>query len=461
MTVTHTNEAAPFSGASIPRKGSAVEQWVMFLFGIACTTMFLDFEFDAGGVRIRIFDIVLLMLVAVYAISTLLARRTGRVPGFDFLLVYLVYVVYCAANALVLASFKVMVIETAQAMSFAAFFWLLTDLLRDENRTKSFIAGFLIGLWTISLGNAAYFLAQGQVYGFKSTGPQKLSHAYSLIATIVLASYVDKRHRPFLLVLILLAAILTLISGERKGWIAVAAAFIAVAAISDTGRLKVGNIAQRAVLLLALVIPVMLLTESSTGQNYLSKQFDSTISAFEKSLNPAYNPITDVQETLSNRARIYISNLASDVVSTHPAFGIGIDKFVPYIKQKTMGLPSWLAHGVHNEYLRIAAETGLVGVGLYLAGIMMILRRVVIGVRSMAYLDDHLKFRLRMGIALLVFGLVINMFRATSGGNALMLFLPAALIYFPAIVLRMPDGTLRLASRSKLEAGRSAEASAS
>jgi hypothetical protein len=113
MTVTYTNEAAPFSGASIPRKGSAVEQWVMFLFGIACTTMFLDFEFDAGGVRIRIFDIILLMLVAVYAISTLLSRRTGRVPGFDFLLVYLAYVVYCAANALVLASFKVMVIETA------------------------------------------------------------------------------------------------------------------------------------------------------------------------------------------------------------------------------------------------------------------------------------------------------------------------------------------------------------
>lgn len=451
MTITY-----PYRKTSSPDTSRRVTQTstgqpVALVFGAACATMFLDFEFSPGGIRVRIFDIVLLLLLVSYTVSLVMARRARRTPGMDFLVVYLLYVGYCAVNALLLASAKTAVIETAQALSFAIFFWILTDLLENEKRAKSFIAGFLIGMWAISMGNAAFFISGGQVYDFKSTGPQKLSHAYSLIATVVLAMYGDRRYRPFLISLVLIAAALTLLAGERKGWLAAIAALGVLAATSDTGRIRVGRVVQRVVVILALAIPIALIADGNTGASYTSRQIESTVSAFDKAFNPAYNPITDIHESISNRSRIYITNLGRDIVASHPFFGIGLDNFIPYAEQKTIGLPRGLLAGIHNEYLRIAAETGLVGLALYLAGISLILRRAAIGIRSLPHLNDHLRLRLRIGVALLVFGLVINMFRATSGGSALMLFLPAALIYFPALALRMPDGSLRLASKPKVE----------
>src|SRR3989338_4427641 len=221
MTATNTSEAG-YAQGNAGRPGTRTDRWVAFLFGAASATMFLDFEISASGVRIRIFDIILIFLLAAYIASLLVTRRPTRIGGTDFLAVYLAYVAYCAANALLLASFKTMIVETAQGLSFALFFWLLTDMMRDKQRASAFFAGFIIGIWAISIYNSAYYLFRGQLFGFKDTGPQKLAHAYSLVATAMLLGHSKSKNRLMMVGLVAVAAILTLMSGERKGWIAAA-----------------------------------------------------------------------------------------------------------------------------------------------------------------------------------------------------------------------------------------------
>ncbi len=427
-----------------------IDRWIGLFFGLACTTMFLDFEFWAGF-RIRIFDIALLFLILAYGVSVILSGRLRRMPGLDFLTAYGIYIIYIAVNAVLLSTIKTMVIETVQALSFAVFFWILIDMLRDERRFRPFFTGLLVGLWLISIGNAFYFLGQGTAYGFKDNGIQKLAHSYSLVVTVALAAYGMKRRSYLVLFLVLLAVALTIMSGERKGWLAVMAALLVMPTISDSGRIMAGRAIQRALLLTALLLPVGYLMVSAGGEgNYLSKQIDSTVSAVNKSLLPSYDPISDITETISNRSRIYVSKKAWEAIGEHPFFGMGLTEFKRYITLESSGLPGWFSTGIHNEFLRITAETGFVGLALYLVMLAILIRRALLGIRSLPYLDDGLRFRLKAGIALLAYGLVMNTFRASGAVTALSVFLPAALIYFQPGVIRLPNGKTLLASPDKV-----------
>lgn len=448
MALAYSHQAYPHIEAQAVRL-RGIDRWIGPFFGLACTTMFLDFEFWAGF-RIRIFDIALLLLVIAYVTSTVLSGRLRRIPGVDFLAAYGIFVVYVALNAVLLSSYKTMAVETVQALSFAVFFWLLVDLLRDERQFRPFFMGLLVGLWLISVGNAAYFLIQGTAYGFKDNGIQKLAHSYSLVVTVALAAYGMKRRNYLLLLFVVIATALTIMSGERKGWLAVMAALLIMPTISNTGKIMAGRAIQRALVLVALILPVVYLAGAAGERNYLTKQIDSTVSALNKSLLPSYDPVSDLTETVSNRSRIYVSMKAWEVIAERPVFGIGITEFKPYLRSQFPSLPVWFTTGIHNEFLRITAETGYVGLTLYLIMLAILIRRALLGIRSLPYLDEGLRFRLKAGIALLAYGLVMNTFRASGAVTALSVFLPAALIYFQPGVIRLPNGKALLASPGKL-----------
>lgn len=446
MQTAHTSGPRLYTrplGASSKISG----KWACVILGLICASMFMDTQLHAAGARIRLFDMMFAVVVGVYALSVFVTRRVRRVPGQSFLLAFTLLTIYGTTNALLLNSFPVALREFLQAMSFIAFFWVLKETLADERKFQVFLASFFIGIWSLSIGNAAVFISSGTYFGFKDLGAIKLTHSYSLVLSVIVAGYWFGRKNIYLAILLIAIAVaLTIMAGERKAWLAAAAALIAASAFTESGRLATSRIARRGLLLLAIVVPLIFVAQASSERNYLTKQIDSTLSAFDKLFNPTYNPLTDTRETISNRVRLYVSSQAWEVFGESPVFGLGVDRFVDHIQQRTVSLPSEFAQGIHNEYLRLLAETGIVGLALYLSVLAVAVKRAILCARSMPYLNRDLRLRTRMGIALLVFGFVMNAFKASAGLSVLVIFLPAAFLFFPSRVIRLPNGSRRLAS---------------
>jgi len=82
--------------------------------------------------------------------------------------------------------------------------------------------------------------------------------------------------------------------------------------------------------------------------------------------------IADVRKHPSNVERLYLFRIARDIIADHPVAGVGQREWehtagaysIPYTKEWTFS-PALLAHA-HNVYLTVAAETGLVGLALFL-----------------------------------------------------------------------------------------------
>lgn len=82
--------------------------------------------------------------------------------------------------------------------------------------------------------------------------------------------------------------------------------------------------------------------------------------------------IADIHRHPSNQERIYLNLIALDIIADHPVAGIGQREWeyaaeaysAPYKKDWTFS-PALLAHA-HNVYLTVAAETGLIGLALFL-----------------------------------------------------------------------------------------------
>ncbi|MFN3933050.1 MAG: O-antigen ligase family protein [Parvibaculum sp.] len=459
METAYSSSSRPYAH-SLEASSVASGKWACIIFGLICASMFMDTQFHAAGARIRLFDMMFAIIVGLYALSVFVNRRVRRVPGQGFLIGFAVFTLYNTTNAVLLNSVPVAVRELLQALSFIAFFWVLKETLADERKFNIFLASFFAGIWALSLGNAAIYISSGTYFGFKDLGSIKLTHSYSLVLTVVIAGYWFGRKNVYLAIaLIAIAVALTIMAGERKAWLAAIAAIIAASAFSESGRLATSKIAQRGLLLLAIAVPLILVAQASTERNYLAKQIESTLSAFDKMFNPSYDPLTDTRETISNRVRLYISDQAWKVFRENPVFGLGVNAFTDYIQKRTAHLPKAFIQGIHNEYLRLLAETGIVGFALYLAVLVIAIKRAVLCARSMPYLNHHLRLRTRMGIALLVFGLVTNAFRASTGLSVLVIFLPVAFLYFPAQVIRLPNGARRLMpyGASRRHAGPSSE----
>lgn len=82
--------------------------------------------------------------------------------------------------------------------------------------------------------------------------------------------------------------------------------------------------------------------------------------------------IADIHKHPSNVERLYLFRIARDIIADHPVAGVGQREWehtagaysAPYAKDWNFS-PALLAHA-HNVYLTVAAETGLVGLALFL-----------------------------------------------------------------------------------------------
>jgi len=74
--------------------------------------------------------------------------------------------------------------------------------------------------------------------------------------------------------------------------------------------------------------------------------------------------------------RVFYNETAFSIISAHPLSGIGLGNFVWEISQALDLMFSWLHQPVHNIYLLISSETGLLGLVVFLMFLFSVLGRV-------------------------------------------------------------------------------------
>lgn len=120
--------------------------------------------------------------------------------------------------------------------------------------------------------------------------------------------------------------------------------------------------------------------------------------------------------------RIFYSQVAFSVIQEHPWLGIGFGNFVLEIRQMLNLLVAWAAQPVHNIYLLIASETGLIGLFLFFMFLYRLLKQACLGsqrrvvlfiVLCLLFLGlfDHFLWTLQQGQIMfwLILGIFVSM----------------------------------------------------
>jgi O-antigen ligase len=224
-----------------------------------------------------------------------------------------------------------------------------------------------------------------------------------ITAAIGIFNKVDQKRRVAALAVSLLVVVCLAFTQSRSGWISelVAMGALALMAAKFYPRAKVGA-KQRfaaAVPFLAFIgIAGLLLAISGAGSDVLHRA--STFGSGS----------TDI----SWKERLMLWHAAITMIAAKPLFGWGLGSF-PYIAAKLTPVAASattvanfganLRNIAHNYYLQTAAETGLVGLGLYLG---MVVTFFTVGVRALGKLQDGTRKMVLIGVLAAMAGQVVD-----------------------------------------------------
>lgn len=404
------------------------------LFGILTASLFLGVELKAGGVLVRPFDFALVVLLA-YAAMTLprsILFRAVKRPVFVWLLVVLMMIE--VVNSLFLVSISSFVKETLQNIEHLIFLFALSALCVTPQARSRFLDALLIGVSIIAVGAVFYHFSIGEMFRFKDLGEPKYTFGIMTSLLVVRLLVGESRRKVLLTLLVVVAIILTLASGERKGWIALVIAVAIVAGLSllvSHG----GAISSRLVLAFAAMVPiagVVLLFLQLSETSYIDEQIETIVGLSSMSTNEE-NLIYSDHIKISNRVRYFMTTRAIEYIENNPVFGIGTDQLKDNLEYDYPFLPKIFFVGAHNEYLRFGAENGVPSLIVYsIMWVLIIFHAARIYVFTPR--DDILTSALVLNLA--VYGAVANLFMGGDAVNTMLAMVPMALVMGSSTQLR-------------------------
>ncbi|MEM4270556.1 MAG: O-antigen ligase family protein [Candidatus Pacearchaeota archaeon] len=91
---------------------------------------------------------------------------------------------------------------------------------------------------------------------------------------------------------------------------------------------------------------------------------------------------TSILSTQSFYERVFYKNVAYETISTHPLIGVGIGQFVFHEYTKNQNFQGWQYQPVHNLYLLITSELGLVGLSIAILLMLTIIHNCCINISN-------------------------------------------------------------------------------
>jgi O-antigen ligase len=290
-------------------------------------------------------------------------------------------------------------------LSYAAFFLVTTDYIRTSKQIKRF---FWI-IFTVAMIESLIGLLQYIASGTKVPAS---------------GSYINPNHFAGLLLLVTPLFLGYLIHVSTKehfqlnSWkqaikaqsssnllLLFATTLIAISLILSQSR---GAIFSFAAAMLFLYMLISLNKKSSTVKWLLGVFFVIIILySFWIGLDPVIEKFSETEETLP--LRTYLWKDTFKLIKDFPAFGTGLGTFsLAYTLYKEDAYWPYVYDHAHNDYLELAAETGLIGFFLVLFALISFYKRAVYNIRKFSPQKDPLRYYILLGCLSGMFGLFIH-----------------------------------------------------
>ena len=290
-------------------------------------------------------------------------------------------------------------------LSYAVFFLVTTDHIRTSKQIKRF---FWI-IFTVAMIESLIGLLQYIASGTKVSAS---------------GSYINPNHFAGLLLLVtpLFLGYLIYISAKEhiqtNSWkqlikslssnnilLLFATSLIAISLILSQSR---GAIFSFAAAMLFLYLLISLNKKSSTVKWLLGVFFVLIILySFWIGLDPVIEKFSETEEALP--LRTYIWKDTFNLIKDFPAFGTGLGTFsLAYTLYKEDAYWPYVYDHAHNDYMELAAETGLIGFFLVLFAFVSFYKRAVYNIRKFSPQKDPLRYYILLGCLSGMFGLFIH-----------------------------------------------------
>jgi hypothetical protein len=394
-------------------------------YGAICVlSLFLGVYYDAG-VILRPFDALVgggLLLLA----GTASIRGKGQhlklgIPYYLFIILY----TYRSLNGVLLSGVGIAVKELIQGIEFLVLIHIIASSTKEERSRKRFLKYLYFGFGVISLYVAGWHISTGKIAGYKELGDAKLSFSlFSLFATV---KYILHRRPNRQIFIVVGSLILVLLSGERKGWVALVAGLISLYIVRKDSRFPslVSQLFRPRVLAVVTVI-FLALTVAALQVEYVSTQISNLQDAFVLASSLKLDmDFSRVETSGSNLVRVYLLLFTIRTMLENPVFGIGTGQWMQEIQQAAADQGGRFVKGAHSEYQRFAVENGLTGLVLYVLSWFYILRNLITFARHDSLVDVE---SIYISISLSSFGAVINMFLGGGALNILFWALPIGML---------------------------------
>lgn len=322
------------------------QRWVDLLFALTCACLFTRAEIDTHILFKDVYFRLALSLPLMWTTSTLVLIGFGRRAPLSAILslplaAFAINHGLSAARLSGVNGFR----ESVQAASVFAF-----TLAFGARYTLVSIRRFVVFFGPMAAAIMAYniewHLERGYYYQWKRLyNPKAL---FDLLPLMTAGFLLTRRKFPVMLAVVLMsaAALLILLSGERKGYIAFVIALLVMLNPRNAAAYLVPIAA-----VIGLYIAVQLI-----GSHYVARQVQTILATVG---------IGDMPDSLSNTERAWQLHLGSILFHQHPWLGVGTNGYKA-IAETEYSQTVYAGIGLHGEMLRVLVENGLLGFGLYL-----------------------------------------------------------------------------------------------
>jgi hypothetical protein len=388
-------------------------------------SLFLGIHYDVGVV-LRPFD----ALVAVGGL--ILVGRTSVRGYIDTLEKPTVYYLFAATylyrciNGFFLSGPGTALKETLQVMEFLLLVHLIAVSTRSSKHRRLFFRTLLVGFGTVAVLTAAWHIGNGYYARYKELGP--LKYTFSFFGLLALREYLCEDPNRLAGLVLLGAILLTVLSGERKGWVALTGGGGVMYFLFWGGSIRqIFSVLLRPRVLVGGGAMLTGLIAVGLQFEYVSGQFEEMwdiyllLSNFDLQMN-----LSAFETSGSNLARLYALLFTIRTTMAHPWFGVGTGGWLSEIRAASNSTGDTYVLGAHSEYQRFAVENGLTGLVLYFTSWVVAFRQATRIYRASSSPDvrsDALTV-----IGLVVFGAHINLFLGGGAQNILYLALATGLL---------------------------------
>jgi hypothetical protein len=402
-----------------------VDRFLPYYVGFCIVSLFTGIAYETGTFVLRPFD-VLVGIGGLLVVSRACARGsivTLRKPAVYYL--FVITYAYRCLNALFLSGTGIALKETIQIIEFVLLVHLVANSTRTREHRRLFFRTLLIGSGVMATLVALWHIGNGYYAGYKQLGDPK--YIFSFFALLVIGVFLRNESSRYTTIVLIGALVLTVLSGERKGWVALLGGGGLMYFVSQGRSIRrlLGSILQPRVVIPGTVAIVSLVAVGLQFE-YISRQFESIgdlyviLSNFDLRMDPSA-----FDTSVSNLARLYILLFTVRTALAHPFFGVGTDRWHEALAQVAYSEKSQYMVGAHSEYQRFAVENGLTGLGLYVLVWGAAIRN---SIRRYHFTESGSETKRLEVVGMVIFGALINLFLGGGALNILFMALAVGLL---------------------------------